>query len=54
MKKSIFAAPLLAALLLCPAAASAQKKALDHDVYDSWESVSSLTLTDDGGIVAAY
>lgn len=52
MKKSIFAAPLLAALLLCPVAASAQKKALDHDVYDSWESVSSLTLTDDGGIVA--
>jgi len=27
---------------------AAQKKPLDHDVYDSWQSVSGLTLSDDG------
>ena len=53
MKRTILAAQLLlAALLLWPSTASAQKKPLDHDVYDSWESVSSLKLTDDGRIVA--
>ena len=28
--------------------ARAQKKPLDHDVYDSWQSVSRVTLSDDG------
>ena len=53
MRKSFFAAPLfLAVLFLCPAELSAQKKVLDHDVYDSWESVTSLSVTDDGNIAA--
>ena len=53
MKRYMFAAPLmLAALSLCSAGEYSEKKPLDHDVYDSWESVSSLRLTDDGNIVA--
>lgn len=53
MKKSLLAVPLtLAALCLCPGVLSAQKKALDHDVYDSWESVPSIRLTEDGKYVA--
>ena len=53
MKISLLALPLaMAALCLCPALASAQKKALDHDVYDSWESIPSIRLTDDGKYVA--
>lgn len=30
----------------------AQKKALDHDVYDSWESVQGVQLSDDGTILS--
>lgn len=30
--------------------ASAQKKPLDHSVYDSWESVTGMDLSDNGGI----
>ena len=53
MKRYMFAAPLmLAALSLCSAGEYSEKKPLDHDVYDSWESVSSLRLTDNGNIVA--
>ena len=53
MKRYMFAAPLmLAALSLCSAGEYSEKKPLDHDVYDSWESVSSLRLTDDGNMVA--
>ena len=37
-------------VLLC-ATASAQKKPLDHSVYDGWQSTSALTLTDDGRIM---
>ena len=36
------------ALSLAPSKAQAQKKPLDHDIYDSWQSVSGLTLSDDG------
>lgn len=52
MRRFFLALPLLSAALCLCTAASAQKKPLDHDVYDSWESVSSLTLSADGRIVA--
>ena len=31
--------------------ASAQKKAMDHDVYDSWQSVSDILKSDDGHVL---
>ena len=31
----------------------AQKKPLDHSVYDSWKSLSNITISDDGGMVGA-
>lgn len=31
--------------------ASAQKKAMDHDVYDSWQSVSDILKSDDGNVL---
>ncbi len=31
--------------------ASAQKKAMDHDVYDSWQSVSDIQKSDDGNVL---
>lgn len=44
---------LLAVLLfLITVAASAQKKVLDHTVYDSWKSLSAVKITDDGKYVA--
>ncbi|MBR0531659.1 MAG: S9 family peptidase [Bacteroidales bacterium] len=46
--KLTMAAALAMALSLAPKEAQAQKKPLDHDVYDSWQSVSGLTLSDDG------
>ena len=53
MRRSFFALPLIAAaMLLFPAGLSAQKKPLDHSVYDSWESVGFMKLTPDGEIVA--
>ena len=45
MKKRLMT---LAAILMTCAIASAQKKPLDHSVYDSWQSVSGTVLTDDG------
>ena len=44
----------LAALIFCGAAspARAQKKPLDHSVYDGWQSVRSVQLTPDGQIVS--
>ena len=47
MKKTLTIA---VCVFLC-AAASAQKKPLDHSVYDGWQSTSALTLTDDGRIM---
>ena len=35
-------------LILSALQLAAQKRALDHDVYDSWQSVSSTSITDDG------
>ena len=31
--------------------ASAQKKAMDHDVYDSWQSVADILKSDDGNVL---
>ena len=31
--------------------AQAQKKPLDHDVYDSWQSVSGVKKSDDGSVL---
>ena len=31
--------------------ALAQKKPLDHDVYDSWQSVSGVKMSDDGKVL---
>ena len=39
-------------LLLAPLALSAQKKPLDHDAYDSWQSVSGVTLSHSGKVIA--
>lgn len=40
-----------AAVLFCAASAFAQKKALDHDVYDSWQSVANATISDNGRVL---
>ena len=40
----------LCAALCLPAQVSAQKKPLDHDVYDSWQSVSGVKMSDDGKV----
>lgn len=45
MKKSLI---LFAALLVCAATASAQKKALSHDIYSSWKTISGEAISDDG------
>ena len=42
---------IIAAFLLLCAAAFAQKKPLDHSVYDGWQSISGTALTDDGSIL---
>ncbi len=39
-------------LLLCASVCFAQKKPLDHTVYDNWESVSTKKLSNDGNWVA--
>ena len=45
---------LVAVLLVLPMGAAdalAQKKPLDHDVYDSWQSVSGVRRSDDGKVL---
>ena len=42
---------LLAALLALPGALWAQKKPLDHDVYDSWQAVSGTALSPSGKVI---
>lgn len=41
----------VAAALFGTIAATAQKKELDHDVYDSWQKVSNVTISDNGEIL---
>ena len=43
---------LLMGFLLCAAALHAQKKPLDHDVYDGWQSVSAVQLSPDGRLLS--
>ena len=42
---------LLAALLALPIALAAQKKPLDHDAYDGWQSVSGTALSPSGKVI---
>ena len=43
----------IAAALLClQMTASAQKKPMDHDVYDSWQKVDGTMISDDGRVTA--
>ena len=55
MEKRILLTLLSAAaciVLLCsPTRACGQKKAMGHDVYDTWERVHSAELTPDGNIL---
>ncbi|MBR5077091.1 MAG: prolyl oligopeptidase family serine peptidase [Bacteroidales bacterium] len=39
-------------LVLCSAPLGAQKKPLDHDVYDGWQSVSAVQLSPDGRLLS--
>ncbi|MBQ6045442.1 MAG: hypothetical protein IJL42_07980, partial [Bacteroidales bacterium] len=42
----------LAACVLVCITVTAQKKVLDHTVYDGWQSTTAPVLTDDGRIMA--
>ena len=42
----------LFSLVLCSAPLGAQKKALDHDVYDGWQSVAAIQLSPDGRLLS--
>ena len=48
MKKNLM---FFALLLLSAGVAFAQKKPLDHDAYDSWQRVSALRLSNEGGLL---
>ena len=43
---------LTTALLAVTVSAAAQKKPLDHDVYDGWQAVSGVTLSHSGKVIA--
>ena len=43
---------LLAALFALSGALWAQKKPLDHDVYDSWQAVSGTVLSPSGKVIS--
>lgn len=51
MNSKFLPALAIAAALSGMTGASAQKKAMDHDVYDSWESVTDILKSDDGNIL---
>ncbi len=51
MKNKLLPALALAVALSGMTEAAAQKKPLDHSVYDSWQSVGDIVKTDDGNIV---
>ena len=53
MRKLLFLA-LLGAAVLCGKEAQAQKPALDHTVYDKWETLGGYAITDDGRWVSYY
>ena len=45
---------LLTALLALSGTLWAQKKPLDHDVYDGWEAVSGTVLSPSGKVLSAF
>ena len=51
MNKFVSSFFLLASVLLSAFQASAQKKPLSHDVYDSWQSVKSSMMSADGQVL---
>ena len=53
MRKLLFLT-LLGAAVLCGKEAQAQKPALDHTVYDKWETLGGYAITDDGRWVSYY
>ncbi len=54
MRKLIFTALLGAAVFCGSGKAYAQKPALDHSVYDKWETLGGYAITDDGRWVSYY
>lgn len=46
--KGLFFACLVSAALLCHTQISAQKKVLDHTVYDSWQSIGETSISNNG------
>ena len=48
MNRTLLIGVTLATVLVASSTASAQKKPLDHSVYDSWQTTSAADLTDDG------
>jgi dipeptidyl aminopeptidase/acylaminoacyl peptidase len=53
MKSSPFFKTVFGALLLFSLSAAAQKKQLDHSVYDGWKSLRDISVSDDGRFVSA-
>ena len=51
MKQLLLSAAAIAGVLCLSTEAAAQNKPLDHDVYDSWQSVSNVKMSDDGRII---
>lgn len=49
MRKTLISAALV---FICCTLASAQKKPLDHSVYDSWQSISGQSISNDGSTIA--
>lgn len=48
MKRALLTTVTLAMVMVASSAAFARKKPLDHSVYDSWQSTSAPTVSDDG------
>lgn len=51
MNRLISTLAVAGAVLAADSIAFAEKKELDHDVYDSWQSVSNVAMSDDGKII---
>lgn len=53
MNRFVFSLACMAGICLAaPSESLAQKKVIDHSVYDSWQSVSSQNISDDGSIAS--
>ena len=49
--KYLSSALAIASALCLGTGAAAQNKPLDHDVYDSWQSVGNIKMSDDGRVI---